>query len=81
MLFEKFGMRSDILSEIGANMHTGSWAGPTSQHLLGFIPLLTKLLNHRVAAVRGWAKRELSGTKKWIGAEVLDEEEWDLRNS
>jgi hypothetical protein len=79
MLFDELGRRKDFLSEVGANLHTGSWVGPTSEHLKGFLPPLKELLGHSVLDVRRWAKREISSIEKRIESEIRDEEEWDLR--
>ncbi len=79
ILFDELGRRKDVLSEIGANLHTGIWAGPTSEYLNGFLPPLKKLLDHPVLDVRRWAKREISSIEKRIQSEIRDEEEWNLR--
>ena len=79
-LLDEFGTRKDIQNALSINISTGGWSGPTSAHLLTFVPPLDELKNHPSRQVRSWARERLKILNAQIEGELRDEEEAAVRN-
>lgn len=79
-LLDEFGTRKDVQNALSINISTGGWSGPTSAHLLSFVPPLDELKNHPSRQVRSWARERLKILKAQIEGELRDEEEASVRN-
>jgi hypothetical protein len=80
-LLDEFGTRKDIQNALSVNISTGGWSGPTSSHLLSFVPPLEELKSHPLRQVRTWARERLKILNTQIESELRDEEEAAVRNS
>ena len=78
MLFDEFGDRREVLSEVSANMGTFGWTGSLVSYYERYISPLEGLLSHPHKEVRGFAQRELASIRETIRIETKRDEERDF---
>lgn len=74
-LLENFGNDQSVVSELGANMGTGSWSGSLVPYLESDKEALSCLLDHENANVRRWVKDHIGYIDRQIAEESVRDEE------